>query len=594
MYTFSEITGTIHNNRIRNTLFRKNASFYLFLPPMENKTIARSLRLLSQLMELHNENPFKIKSIANAAFKVDKLPYAISSKTMEEIEKIDGLGKSTAAKVVELLQTGTMTELQNILAETPEGIVEMLGIKGIGPKKIVVIWKDLGIENIGELYYACNENRLIEARGFGLKTQEEIKKVIEFKMAAQGKFLYAQAETLVSTLSAELETWLKKISKDALFSVAGEYRRYLEIINELDFVIGAADPASVVSGLPLLKDLTFEQQTENQYTAMSTFGLKIQLHIYPKATYYLNLFKLTGNEAHVTEVLALAGDGPFADEQAIYSKAGLAFVTPELREGLDEITLAKANKLPELITYEDLKGSLHNHSTWSDGVHTLEQMAVYCKDTLNLEYLGMCDHSKSAFYANGLNEQRIFAQHKEIDTLNEKLAPFKIFKGIESDILNDGSLDYSDDVLKTFDFVVASVHSNLRMDEEKATARLIKAVENPYTTILGHPTGRLLLSRKGYPIDYAKIIDACAANNVVIEINANPLRLDLDWRWHRYALEKGVLLSVNPDAHRMEGFRDMHYGIYIGRKGGLQAKQCLNAFTLAEITAFFNSVKPGI
>lgn len=561
---------------------------------MENKTIARSLRLLSQLMELHNENPFKIKSIANAAFKVDKLPYAISSKTVEEIEKIDGLGKSTAAKVIELLQTGTMTELQNILAETPEGIVEMLGIKGIGPKKIVVIWKDLGIENIGELYYACNENRLIEAKGFGLKTQEEIKKVIEFKMAAQGKFLYAQAETLVNTLSPELETWLKKINKDAHFSVAGEYRRYLEIINELDFVIGTADPAAVVAGLPLLKDLTFEQQTENQYTAMSTFGLKIQLHIYPEATYYLNLFKLTGNEAHVTEVLTLAGDSHFADEQAIYSKAGLAFVTPELREGLDEITLAKANKLPELITYNDLKGSLHNHSTWSDGVHTLEQMAVHCKDILNLEYLGMCDHSKSAFYANGLNEQRIFAQHKEIDALNEKLAPFKIFKGIESDILNDGSLDYSDDVLKTFDFVVASVHSNLRMDEEKATARLIKAVENPYTTILGHPTGRLLLSRKGYPIDYAKIIDACAANNVVIEINANPLRLDLDWRWHRYALEKGVLLSVNPDAHRMEGFRDMHYGVYIGRKGGLQAKQCLNAFTLAEITVFFNTVKPGI
>jgi len=561
---------------------------------MENKTIARTLRLLSQLMELHNENPFKIKSIANAAFKVDKLPYAINTKTMAEIEQIDGLGKSTAAKVWELLQTGTMTELQNILAETPEGIVEMLGIKGIGPKKIVVIWKDLGIENVGELYYACNENRLIEAKGFGLKTQEEIKKVIEFKMAAQGKFLYAQAETLAGSLTTELELWLNTIEPGSLFNIAGEYRRYLEIIEELDFVIGAAEPAAVIARLSSIKDLTFEPQTDHLFTALSTSGLKIQLHIYPKADFYLNLFKLTGNEAHVQEVLKLSGNGPFANEQEIYAKAGLEFVTPELREGLDEIELAKANQLPTLITYNDLKGSLHNHSTWSDGVHTLEQMAVHCKDALNLEYLGMCDHSKSAFYANGLNEQRIFAQHKEIDALNEKLAPFKIFKGIESDILNDGSLDYSDDVLKTFDFVVASVHSNLRMDEEKATARLIKAVENPYTTILGHPTGRLLLSRKGYPIDYAKVIDACAANNVVIEINANPLRLDLDWRWHRYALEKGVLLSVNPDAHRMEGFRDMHYGVYIGRKGGLQAKQCLNAFTLAEIEHFFNSVKTGL
>jgi len=559
---------------------------------MENKTIARSLRLLSQLMELHNENPFKIKSVANAAFKVDKLPYAIYTKTFEEIEKIEGLGKSMSAKVWELLQTGSMADLENILAETPEGIVEMLGIKGIGPKKIVVIWKDLGIEHIGELYYACNENRLIEAKGFGLKTQEEIKKVIEFKMAAQGKFLYSQSELLANTLSAELLLWLSNIDPAALLTVAGDYRRYCEIIEELDFVAGVNDMAIVTQQMATFTALQFEQKDENLFIAQSPFGLKIQLHLYPAVDFYLNLFKLTGNTVHVEEVLKLAGEGPFADEQSIYQQAGLTYIEPELREGLNEIELSKTNTLPKLITYQDLKGSLHNHSTWSDGVHTLEQMALYCKDELQLEYLGMCDHSKSAFYANGLNEQRIYAQHQEIDALNIKLAPFKIFKGIESDILNDGSLDYSDEILKTFDFVVASVHSNLRMDEEKATARLIKAIENPYTTILGHPTGRLLLSRKGYPIDYAKVIDACAANQVVIEINANPLRLDLDWRWHRYALEKGVLLAVNPDAHRMEGFRDMHYGVYIGRKGGLETKQCLNAFTLSEISTYFNSVKP--
>ena len=558
---------------------------------MENKTIARSLRLLSQLMELHNENPFKIKSVANAAFKVDKLPFAISTKNQEEIEQIDGLGKSTAAKVWELLQTGTMTDLQNSLASTPEGIVEMLGIKGIGPKKIVVIWKDLGIENIGELYYACNENRLIEAKGFGLKTQEEIKKVIEFKMAAQGKFLYAQSETLVQNLSAELLLWLTQLEEAPLFSVAGGYRRYNEIIEELDFIVGADNDLAVTEQLHLFASLPFEQSSPALFTAMSPFGLKIQLHIFPKSEFYLHLFKLTGNETHVSQVLELAGEGPFVNEEDIYAKAGLSFVEPELREGLNEVELAKTGTLPKLITYEDLKGSLHNHSTWSDGVHTLEEMASYCKDNLKLEYLGICDHSKSAFYAKGLNEQRVYAQHQEIDALNQKLAPFRIFKGIESDILNDGSLDYSDEVLKTFDFVVASVHSNLRMDEEKATARLIRAIENPYTTILGHPTGRLLLSRKGYPVDYHKIIDACAANKVVIEINANPLRLDLDWRYHRYALEKGVLLSVNPDAHRMEGFRDMHYGVYVGRKGGLEAVYCLNTFNLAEISEYFSSRK---
>jgi len=558
---------------------------------MENKTIARSFRLLSQLMELHNENSFKIKTVANAALKIDKLPFAIATKTLAEIESIDGLGKSTSAKVWELLQSGTMSDLEAIRTNTPEGIVEMLGIKGIGPKKILVIWKDLGIENVGELYYACNENRLIEAKGFGLKTQEDIRKVIEFNMAAKGKFLYAQSETLVNSLTAELALWLSQIDATPLIAVAGAYRRYCEIIEELDFVIGADALDSTVAHLPLFTTIPFEQQTTNTFTAMSPFGLKIQLHIYPKADFPLQLFQHTGNESHVQQVLALAGNSPFTDEQDIYAKAGLAFVEPELREGTNEIELAKTNTLPQLITYQDLKGSLHNHSTWSDGVHTLEQMASFCKDDLKLEYLGICDHSKSAFYASGLNEQRIYAQHQEIDALNQKLAPFKIFKGIESDILNDGSLDYSDDILKSFDFVVASVHSNLKMDEEKATARLIKAIENPYTTILGHPTGRLLLSRKGYPIDYHKVIDACAANSVVIEINANPLRLDLDWRLHQYALEKGVLLSINPDAHRMEGFRDMHYGVYVGRKGGLTAENCLNAFSLEQITAYFNASK---
>lgn len=559
---------------------------------MENKTIARSLRLLSQLMELHNENTFKIKSVANAAFKVDKLPYAISSKTIEEIEQIDGLGKSMSAKVWELLQTGTMADLQTILSSTPEGIVEMLGIKGIGPKKIIVIWKELGIENIGELYYACNENRLIEAKGFGLKTQEEIRKVIEFKMAAEGKFLYAHAEGLANTLHAELLLWLSNTEAAPLLTIAGDYRRYCEIIEELDFVVGADDILCITNRIKEFATLEFVQQTAHLFVGQSPFGLKIRLHLFQKEDYYLQLFTLTGNANHVKQVRSLAGNGPFADELEIYSKAGLAYIAPELREGSNEVELAKNNQLPTLISATDLKGSLHNHSTWSDGVHTLEQMARYCKEELGLEYLGMCDHSKSAFYANGLNEQRIYAQHQEIDALNQKLGPFKIFKGIESDILNDGSLDYSDDILKTFDFVVASVHSNLRMDEEKATARLIKAIENPYTTILGHPTGRLLLSRKGYPIDYARVIDACAANKVIIEINANPLRLDLDWRWHRYALQKGVLLSINPDAHRMEGFKDMHYGVYVGRKGGLEATQCLNAFTLTEITEYFNSVKP--
>ena len=262
---------------------------------------------------------------------------------------------------------------------------------------------------------------------------------------------------------------------------------------------------------------------------------------------------------------------------------------PELREGDAFIEKAAADKLPQLITFGDLKGSLHNHSTWSDGVNSIEEMAAYCRETLNLEYLGISDHSKSAVYAKGLSIERVLQQQEEIDHFNKSQTAFHVFKGIESDILGDGSLDYPEEILKRFDFVVASVHSNLKMEEEKATARLIKAIENPYTTILGHPTGRLLLSRNGYKIDYKKVIDACAANNVVIEVNANPLRLDLDWRWHQYALDKGVWLSINPDAHRIEGFMDMHYGVLAARKGGLYKERCLNALSLPEITRFFKT-----
>lgn len=555
---------------------------------MENKAIARSLRLLSHLMELHEENPFKIKSVANAAFKVDQLPFAIASKQVEEISTIDGIGKSIAAKVSELLTTGTIQELENLLLQTPTGIVEMLSIKGIGPKKIATIWRELKIENIGELYYACNENRLIEAKGFGLKTQEEIKKIIEFKMAGNGKFLYAHIETMVEQTYVAFSEWLIQVDQHSLFGIAGEYRRACEVVNEVIFLLGSDAVADLSLALSTFGHLDFKPIADLTWAAHSNTGLHFKLVLVPKNEFYFNYFKLTGNEDHVATVLKLIGDRTqFADEVSIYTEAGLQFVEPELREAAGEIALAKTNKLPALLTDADLRGTLHNHSVWSDGVHTIEEMALYCRDVLKLEYLGISDHSKSAIYAKGLNEQRIFAQHQEIDQLNTKLAPFRIFRGIESDILNDGSLDYSDEILKTFDFVVASVHSNLRMDKEKATARLIKAIENPYTTILGHPTGRLLLTRKGYEIDFEKVIDACAANQVVIEINANPLRLDLDWRWHQYALEKGVLLSINPDAHRKEGFHDMKYGVLAGRKGGLTAEKCLNSFTLSEISVYF-------
>lgn len=558
---------------------------------MENKEISKQFKLLGQLMELNEENPFKIKSINNASFKIDKLPFKLKDKAPNELESIDGIGKSTAAKIIELLTVGHIAELDALKSAMPDGILEMMTIKGLGPKKVKVVWDELGIESVGELYYACNENRLIEAKGFGLKTQEEIRKAIEFKMANAGRYLFAKIEKTAETYRFAIETAIKNIDQYTEVLVSGALRRKCEIIEAITFLAVTNQPITSIESL-FSNELFEISTTEKAVMLKDHAGLSIEIYVCKPEDMALRLFETTGCEEHVAKVTSLLkGKTQFINEEELYKTAGMQFIAPELRENGNEIEKALNAKLPRLIEYCDLKGVLHNHSTWSDGIHTIKEMALYCRDVLGLAYLGISDHSKSAGYAGGLSIERVLQQHEEIDALNKELVPFKIFKGIESDILSNGDLDYPDEILARFDFIVASVHSAMKMDEEKATNRLIKAIENPYTTILGHPTGRLLLSRAGYPINYQKIIDACAANNVAIEINANPLRLDLDWRWHQYALEQGVLLAVNPDAHRNEGFLDMHYGIYVGRKGGLSKEKCLNSFNLAEFSKYLEDKK---
>lgn len=534
---------------------------------MTTEEIADALKLTAQLMELHEENPFKIKSIANAAFKLDKTDIDLEGKTLQELEQIEGIGKSIAAKINELQTTNSLKELSGMLEKTPVGVIEMLRIKGIGPKKVGQLWRELEIESTGELLYACTENRLVTLKGFGAKTQDAVKKQIEFFQSNVGKFLYASVEKY----AFDLVELLKKKYNTELVSLTGAMRRKSEIIESVDILIA------------------HENATLAEETAGSS--VKVNLISCRQNEFHAKLFESTATQEHLSLLSgyndALAGAG---SESAIYASLGMQYIEPELREGLNEVGLAKNNKLPELIVLSDLKGILHNHSTYSDGLNTLKDMAVYCKE-LGYEYLGICDHSQSAFYANGLKPDRVLEQQQEIDMLNKQLAPFKIFKGIESDILNDGSLDYPEEVLKTFDFIVASVHSNLKMSEEKATARLLRAIENPYTTILGHPTGRLLLSRPGYPIDHKKIIDACAANNVIVELNAHPYRLDIDWRWIQYCIEKGVKISINPDAHATAGYHDMYYGTCAARKGMLTKEMCFNALTLSEIEAYFNNRK---
>lgn len=556
---------------------------------MDNKTIVRAIKLLGQLMELHNENAFKAKAFLNAAFKLSKYAEDLTNKSQEQLEKIEGVGKGVAQKIHELVSNHTIADLDKLISTTPSGVIEMLTIKGLGPKKVQIIWKELGIETIGELYYACNENRLVEAKGFGLKTQEEIKKLIEFTLKNNNKFHYATLESI----ALELKKTILDLTPDSLIEFTGALRRKCEVLDSIEFVMSSKEPKQLHILLKNVKMLLHEESSDGLWRGKIENHLPVNIYICSPKAFYTTLFTTTGSKEHL-ELLAIKEEQlfnkVFESESSIYEHYNLPYIEPELREGTNELNLIHDGKIRDLIQFENLKGSLHNHSTYSDGIHSLEEMARYCA-TLGYEYLGICDHSKSAFYANGLQEERVLKQHEEIEKLNKILAPFKIFKGLESDILNDGSLDYTSEVLNLFDFVVASIHSNLKMTEEKATTRLLKAIENPYTTILGHPTGRLLLAREGYPINHKKIIDACAANHVVIEINANPLRLDLDWRWIYYAMEKQVMLSINPDAHRKEGFADMYYGVCVARKGGLTKNMCLNAYSGSEINDYFNNRK---
>ena len=560
---------------------------------MENQEIAGVFKLMATLMELHDENPFKIRAIQSAVLNIEKSQRQLHGLTADEIGSIDGLGKSIAGKVVEIITTGTSAELTQLISQTPEGVIGLLDIKGIGPKKVKSIWKDLGIESKEALLIACNDNRIAALKGFGEKTQETIKQGLLFKQAHKEKFLYAEAEPF----ALQLEEIFSNSAHVLQASVAGELRRKMEVIDILQYVIATNDPIAMhayLDSLPMLEKSMVQSGPFTWRGKDNILGCKIEIFICTEKKYASTLYihssapnhlKIKIKEGKTLLQFALLSEAP--TENLLLQDIGLQYIEPELREGFWEIEAAKENLLPELLNVTDLKGILHNHSTYSDGKHTLEEMAVRCKE-LGYEYLGICDHSKSGnFYNGGMYENKVREQHQEIDHLNIKLAPFKIFKGIESDILSDGSLDYDEHVLASFDFIVASIHSNLKMNEDKATERLLKAIENPYTTMLGHPSGRILLEREAYPVNYKKIIDACAVNNVAIEINADPHRLDLDWRHVKYALDKGVMISVNPDAHHMDGYENMKYGVYVGRKAGLTKAMTFNALSLGKVEEYF-------
>ena len=561
---------------------------------MKNKEIARLLRLASDLMELNDENPFKIRSFQNATQHVERLETEIDQLSDEDLGNLDGIGKNISQALLDIRNTGSFPALKALLDTTPSGVVKMIDIKGIGPKKLRALWKEYGIESPEQLREACLRGDISKLKGFGEKTQKNLLETLEFLHAHIGKALYIYADLEAQRLELELG----KAFPGLLIGRTGELRRKMETVSCIELLLGWQDSESIHAFLNKQERLSKNEAESGLFVWRGFVGedqYRLTFRICTPDVFHNKLLLFTGSEQHLRNssrddgsLFHLAYGLPLQSEVHAYESLNMSFVPPELREGTWEIGAAQEGTLPKLIEASDIRGSFHNHSTYSDGKNSLAAMARRCIE-LGYQYLGISDHSQSAYYAGGLDEKRIAAQHLEIEQLNRDLKPFRVFKGIESDILSDGSLDYSNEVLASFDFVVASIHSNLDMDGRTSTRRLLKAIENPYTTFLGHPTGRLLLRRSGYPVDLRAVLKACAHHKVIVEINANPWRLDLDWRWINEALEYGVLLSINPDAHDTEGLEYMRYGLCAARKGGLEKEKCFNAWPLDRVEEYLRA-----
>jgi DNA polymerase (family 10) len=536
---------------------------------MDNASIAEFLSRIALLLELKGENPFKIRSFGNAANTAESLEEKITDlHESGELTKVKGIGKGIAENIGEYIVRGSSELLDALEEEVPEGLVEMTRIRGLGPGRVKAIHDKLDVSSVGELEYACLENRLVELKGFGAKSQAAILKEIQFLKASASFFhLHYALHTL-----RECKEVLKDVDGVKEAAVAGQVRRFLEVVNTGSLVVAATDAEKVLVAFEQNPDIMNVSASEDGgCTALHRHGLPIELHVVEPDLFAFALFQATGSPAHVEQVKA----APAESEEAIYKAAGLPYIPPELREGKGELEA----EIPDLVEVGDLRGILHVHTTYSDGNHSIREMADATRE-LGFEYLGITDHSRTAAYAGGLSVERLLAQGEEIKALNKRYRGFRILHGIESDILKDGSLDYPDEVLHELDFVIASVHSGFRMDRESMTERIVTAVRHPTTRILGHPTGRLLLGREGYDVDLEAVLEACREYGVMVEINANPHRLDLDWRWLEKCRERGILVPVNPDAHRIETIGDVRYGVGIARKGWLEARHVANTLSL--------------
>ena len=552
---------------------------------MENDELVDSLELLVKLWDVHCVNEFKAKNLSFAIRGLDKFPGLINQLTTDQLVLIPGVGKVIVQLIYQLAQTGTCQELAEIVEKTPPGILDLLKIKGLGAKKVRAIWQELNVSNFQDLNIACQNGQIEKLKGFGSAIQSSIQSQIIYIQENRKKLRLDKAIFLSDRILAMLQVTFDKVA------ISGELRRNCEVITSLVFVIETDNIFGSQSEISELTGFSEDLQASSPFTWRGFYEdhlIPIEIHLVDESEFVSALFQHSAHENHLESIdfyNQFQGKS-LLTEESIYHASNKPFILPEMREGLQEFDWAGQHENTDLIEEQDLQGCLHNHSVYSDGKNTLQEMAEACR-SLGLHYFGIADHSQYAAYAGGLKEEDVYRQHEEIDRLNLLWSDFTILKGIEADILPDGSLDYNDPILSQFDYVVASVHANLTMDLDKAMSRLIRAIENPYTSILGHPTGRLLLSRPGYPLNTHKILDACLANGVSIELNASPYRLDLDWRHIYAAMDKGVFVSINPDAHKIEGLKDMKYGVKVGRKGGLLKALTLNALPLNDLKAFF-------
>ncbi len=563
---------------------------------MEKAEVVAILERIGEMLEILGENKFKCLAYQNAARTLSGAPQSLAELVESgQLGEMKGIGAALEEKISTLARGGSLPYYDELSAKVPAGLLDLLAIPGFGPKKAKAVWEELGVASLGELEYACRENRLMHLPGFGEKTQEKVLAGIAFLKKHSGRVLYPVAEAAAEAVFPSIQ----KHKACLRASVAGSLRRRRETVKDIDIVAATQDPTALmahVAGLVDAKDVIGHGETKTSIRTAS--GLAVDVRAVSDPEYPFALHHFTGSKEHNVSMrtrakaqgLLMNEYGLFrgeklilcVDEPEIFDVLGLAFIPPELREGTDEIELAEAGDLPKLLEEKDLRGVFHVHSEWSDGRGTLEEMAR-AGAKLGYEYIGIADHSQSAAYAHGLSAERVREQMQEIDRVNEKGIGCTLLSGIESDILGDGSLDFDEKTLAKFDFVVASVHSRFNLSEAEQTKRIIAAAENPYCTMLGHPTGRLLLSRDAYPVNMDAVLQAAGEAGVVVEINAHPVRLDLDWRLGPRARELGVLTAINPDAHAPAGLADTRYGVFAARRGGWSKEGVLNTRKLADV-----------